>query len=99
MDKNQGFVMNVKGTRNRIFGKGVQKQIYAIFRGSLTFCTFSSKIQQLLYGYFCTKVIASKVCQGIFAIEYNISAFTVAASISVKAIITRFCSYSVVTQN
>ena len=91
MDKNQGFVMNVKGTRNRIFGKGVQKQIYAIFRGSLTFAH--------LYGYFCTKVIASKVCQGIFAIEYNISAFTVAASISVKAIITRFCSYSVVTQN
>lgn len=29
--------MNVKGTRNRIFGIGVQKQMYAIFRGSFTF--------------------------------------------------------------
>ena len=55
MDKNQGFVMNVKGTRNRIFGKVVQKQIYAIFRGSLTFAHSHQKFNNFYMDIFAQK--------------------------------------------
>ena len=37
MCKIQAFMMNVKETRNRIFGMGVEKKIYGIFRSSSTF--------------------------------------------------------------
>ena len=37
MSKNQAFMMNLKSTRNRIFGTGVKKKNYGTFRDSLTF--------------------------------------------------------------
>ena len=43
-------------------------------------------------------MIASKVCQGIFIIEYKISVFIDVAWISAKAIMTRYRSYSIGTR-
>ena len=51
-----------------------------------------------LYCYFGTTV-ATKVYQRIFVIRYNIFIFAVVASISMKAIMTPYRSYSVRTQN
>ena len=84
--------MNVKGTRNRISGTGVEKKFMEFLEAV---CTLTPMLRTFVLLFWHN----SKVYQGIFVIGYNISLFTAIASGIVKAIMTHYRDYSVGTQS
>ena len=80
-----------------VFLVQVSKNNYGIWRKFDLF-TATSKPQQLFYHYFGITA-APKLFQGIFVIGYNVFVFNTVASVIVKAILTRYSSFSVETRN